>query len=123
QTIEMEAKLVIELATTKIYPAAISHLSNLASTAADLSKLNIKLEHTGAEAAASEANAMMEQVGALREALAQHDFDTIEAHLNHCAHTLCGLMLAVRTHADRLEGLVADELWPLPKYREMLFIK
>jgi len=29
----------------------------------------------------------------------------------------------VRLHADALECEVADELWPLPKYREMLFIK
>jgi glutamine synthetase len=29
----------------------------------------------------------------------------------------------VRDAADRLEKLVADDLWPLPKYSEMLFIK
>jgi glutamine synthetase len=29
----------------------------------------------------------------------------------------------VRAHADALETMVADEYWPLPKYREMLFIK
>ena len=32
-------------------------------------------------------------------------------------------MLAVREVADKLEGIVADELWPLPTYQEMLFIK
>ena len=32
-------------------------------------------------------------------------------------------MEAVRTHADTLERLVADDAWPLPKYREMLFIR
>ena len=30
-------------------------------------------------------------------------------------------MDAVRDAADELETLVADELWPLPKYRELLF--
>ena len=29
----------------------------------------------------------------------------------------------VRTVADKLETLVADDLWPLPKYSEMLFIR
>jgi glutamine synthetase len=29
----------------------------------------------------------------------------------------------VRAAADKLETLVADDLWPLPTYREMLFIK
>ena len=29
----------------------------------------------------------------------------------------------VRSAADKLEAIVADDLWPLPTYREMLFIK
>jgi glutamine synthetase len=29
----------------------------------------------------------------------------------------------IRDHADKLEALIDDELWPLPKYREMLFIR
>jgi glutamine synthetase len=32
-------------------------------------------------------------------------------------------MDAVRATADRLEGIVSDDLWPLPKYSEILFIK
>ena len=32
-------------------------------------------------------------------------------------------MGAVRVLADKLETVVADDLWPLPTYREMLFIK
>ena len=31
-------------------------------------------------------------------------------------------MTAVRTAADALEAMVADDLWPLPTYQEMLFI-
>ena len=37
--------------------------------------------------------------------------------------TVIGAMEDVRDVADRLEKLVADDLWPLPKYSEMLFIK
>ena len=33
------------------------------------------------------------------------------------------LMLSVRSAADSLEGLIADDLWPLPTYQEMLFIR
>jgi glutamine synthetase len=29
----------------------------------------------------------------------------------------------IRRHVDKLELLVDDELWPLPKYRELLFVK
>lgn len=32
------------------------------------------------------------------------------------------LPAAIRTAADTLEALVADDLWPLPNYEEMLFI-
>ena len=32
-------------------------------------------------------------------------------------------MIAVREIADTLEGLVADDMWPLPKYQEMLFVR
>jgi len=32
-------------------------------------------------------------------------------------------MDGVRAIADTLERIVADDLWPLPKYSEMLFIK
>ena len=32
-------------------------------------------------------------------------------------------MNAVRTAGDQLELLVADDLWPLPTYQEMLFVK
>jgi glutamine synthetase len=31
--------------------------------------------------------------------------------------------VSVRTAADKLERIVADDLWPLPKYSEILFIK
>ncbi len=29
----------------------------------------------------------------------------------------------IRYHADKLEGLADDKLWPLPKYRELLFLR
>jgi glutamine synthetase len=39
------------------------------------------------------------------------------------AETVAPLMAEIRKIADSLEGLVPDELWPLPKYREMLFLR
>jgi glutamine synthetase len=32
-------------------------------------------------------------------------------------------MLKVRAACDRLERMVPEDLWPLPRYREMLFIR
>jgi glutamine synthetase len=42
---------------------------------------------------------------------------------HHMRDTVVPAMTEVRTIADHLERLVADDLWPLPKYAEILFIK
>ena len=54
-----------------------------------------------------------------------------EVHASHDEMKACQrlgaevrpLMQELRAASDRLETLVDDELWPLPKYREMLFVK
>lgn len=122
-TIEMEAKLVIGMANTRIYPATVAYLDSLSSAATNLSKLNITISHNSIDEIVVETDAMMASVGKLKEALSVEEFASAEAHMNHCAKVLCPLMLEVRSHADALELVVSDELWPLPKYQEMLFIK
>ena len=37
--------------------------------------------------------------------------------------TVAPLMEDIRYHVDKLETIVDDEAWPLPKYRELLFIR
>ncbi len=115
-SIEVEAKLVSEMATTMIYPAAINYLSSIAST-------GIQLDYSPAAAVAETASAMMASVEKLNAALESEHFESTEAHMHFLASDVCNLMDQVRASADKLETLVADDLWPLPKYREMLFIK
>jgi len=122
-SIEVEAKLVVDMAKTQVYPAAIAYLSELSVTSASLSEMGVELDSSMAAKIASETNAMMVAVTKLTEALGQHEFDTVEAHLQFCANDILGLMNEIRSYADNLEAEVADELWPLPKYQEMLFIK
>jgi glutamine synthetase len=50
-----------------------------------------------------------------------HD-DMLE-HAKYMRDEVVPAMTAVRTAADRLEKVVSDDLWPLPKYAEILFIK
>jgi glutamine synthetase len=115
--------LVIGIANTRIYPATIEYLDSLSSAATNLSKLNITISHNSIDEIAAETDAMMAAVSKLKEALGIKEFSSTEAHMHHCAGTLCPLMLEVRSHADALELVVSDDLWPLPKYQEMLFIK
>ena len=121
--IEMEAKLTVEIATTTIYPAAVAYLSKLSAASAAVAGLKIKLDDSIAKTVASETNALLTAVGALKKALAEPDHGSIEAHMKFCADKLRALMGDVRAHADTLETVMADEDWPLPKYREMLFIR
>jgi glutamine synthetase len=66
---------------------------------------------------------MMLAVAKLSAASAKEDFANTEVHLQHMANEICGAMDKVRIHADALEGVVADDMWPLATYEEMLFIK
>ena len=66
---------------------------------------------------------MMATVHKLSAALQKDDFASTEDHMQFCASEIRSLMDEVRVHGDALELEVADELWPLPKYQEMLYIK
>ncbi len=122
-SIELEAKLVIDMAKTIIYPTAIAYLSELSMASSGMAEMGVELDSSVAKKVAAETNAMMTVVDKLIAAMAKHDFATIEEHMQFCANDIRGLMDEVRVHADLLETEVADELWPLPKYQEMLFIK
>ncbi len=122
-SIEVEAKLVIDMAKTLIYPTAMNYLSGLAKTGKRMAQLEIKLDNSTAKTVAAEINAMMSAVEKLSAAMEEDDFASTEEHMQFCAKDILGLMDEVRSHADALEVEVADELWPLPKYQEMLFIK
>ena len=44
-------------------------------------------------------------------------------HAKHYRDEVVPAMLEIRKVVDQLELIIADDLWPLPTYREMLFIK
>ncbi|MGB5773613.1 MAG: glutamine synthetase III [Sedimenticolaceae bacterium] len=122
-SIAVEAKLVIEMAKTIIYPAAMRYLAELADTDAAVGAMGITLDRSTAKTIAENANAMMAKVAELNAASVREDFDSTDEHMQFCAKTIRPLMDQVRVYADVLEAELADEQWPLPKYREMLFIK
>jgi len=60
---------------------------------------------------------------ALEKAQAHHGDGDAFGHAKHMREHVFPALNNLRTAADKLETLVADDLWPLPTYREMLFIK
>jgi len=122
KVIEMEATLVIDMAKTIIYPASVRYLSELCNSIAGLKEIGISLDDATTKKVASLTESMMETVSKLNSALA-HESKDITDHMQYSAKTLRPLMDKVREYADELEGEIADDLWALPKYQEMLFIK
>jgi glutamine synthetase len=123
KSIDVEAKLVINMAKTQIYPAAIAYLSQLSSTMQNLVALGVSLDKEGAKTVGDLTNGLMAAVTKLEAASKRHDFESTEAHMQHCAGTVRDLMNEVRGYADTIEAEIGDEFWPLPTYQEMLFIK
>jgi glutamine synthetase len=123
KSIEVEAKLVISMAKTMIYPAAIRYLSELSTSISKLKKIKIDLETETVEKVAKLVQSMLDMVSKLSSAMEKDDFATVEEHMQYFAQTIRPLMDKVREYADALEGEIADDLWPLPTYQEMLFIK
>ncbi len=123
QSIEVEAKLVVSMAKTIIYPPAVRYLAELSTAIASLKEIGIELEKESAEKVAALVKPMMDTVSKLSAAMGKHDFATTEDHMQYMAQTIRPLMDKVREYADGLEGEVADDFWPLPTYQEMLFVK
>jgi glutamine synthetase len=113
--LNIEAETAASIARTMLLPAAARHLAMLLD--AQLSEL------------ASETSELIDQfTGAIKKLetanLAEnqpHD-DTLE-HAVYMRDQVIPAMESVRSVADRLERVVADDLWPLPPYAAILFIK
>ena len=58
----------------------------------------------------------------MKAALSNHSASSALDEATHAQKELLPAMEAVRAAADALEGVVADDLWPLPTYQEMLYI-
>ena len=126
KTINIESQLTIQIATRMILPAALRYQALVAQAVANL-------KATGAivpRAQAALLSELVEAIDDLQEATDRLTAATDEAsegdslaHAKHSRDAIIPAMNAVRAAGDKLEGIVAADLWPLPTYQEMLFIK
>ena len=122
-SIEVEAKLVCDMAKTLIYPAALRHASESAAAIGNLKEIGIEVDKAPVEKVASLAKSLLDGANELESAIEKEDFGSVEDHMQFFAGNVRSMMNSVREAADTLEAEVADDLWPLPTYEEMLFIK
>jgi glutamine synthetase len=113
--LNIEAETAASIARTLLLPAAARHLAVLND--AELGELAGET----AELIASFADAIKSLEAANLAENQPHD--DLLAHAAYMHDVVIPAMAAVREAADKLEKVVADDLWPLPKYSEILFIK
>ena len=119
QHIQTEADLVVKIATTIILPAAIRYQGELASTAASLKAAGVEPRISILQNITDKLRDLQKNTIALEKLLTTDTFESIEAEARYKTDKILPAMLAVREVADALEGVVADDLWPLPSYQEI----
>jgi glutamine synthetase len=121
-TIGVEAKLALELGSTVILPAAVRYQTELAQNAAALKAAGVEPDLTLLHMVSAPLAELTGALATLKEALSDHSADSALDEATHAQGVLLPAMDAVRAAADTLEAVVADDLWPLPTYQEMLYI-
>jgi glutamine synthetase len=113
--LNIEAEVAASIALTMLVPAAARYLALLVS--AQLPDLASEVE--GLVAKLVDAIRALESVN-----LAENQPNgQLLKHAEYMRDETLPAMGSVRETADQLEKIVADDLWPLPKYSEILFIK
>ena len=120
--VAVEAKLTAKIAKTMIFPAAIRYQSELATTCANLKSVGYTFDTNTLDRVTELVRCLQDSTAELDVALT-HEGDSVHEEAEHALKKLIPAMNAVRDYADTLENVVADDLWPLPSYQEMLFIK
>jgi glutamine synthetase len=120
--VAVEAKAVLSIASTAILPAAIRYQTEMATNLAALKAVGVAIDAAPLEEISSLLGELRSGIAALTVGLAHEGAHDPLAEATHARDVLLPAMVAVRTAADTLEGTVADDLWPLPTYQEMLYI-
>jgi glutamine synthetase len=124
KTLNVEAQLMVLMANRYIVPAALEYQRRVAESvravkaAGGTSREGKKL--------LDKLTKLIDQFRAKTEALAaacDHISTSTEKHAKYTRDTVVPAMTALRELGDQIELLMPHELWPLPTYREMLFIK
>ena len=113
--IRIEGSVALEIARSMVRPVVADEFSKLATALAVADKDGFKVGRKGLKALALKLGAGLDDLHVKCERLDK-------ALAKGCHQTQLAAMAALRHTVDALEYLVDDSRWPLPKYREMLFI-
>ncbi|OGR90113.1 MAG: glutamine synthetase [Elusimicrobia bacterium RIFCSPHIGHO2_02_FULL_57_9] len=126
--IDIEAKLMAEMVYNQFIPAAVEYQNQLIKSIRGLKELlpndgSLRAQTELLKEVSGHVEAAQRGVDVLRKALdaAEKTDDAKEKAMAYC-HKVKPSFDPIRQAVDALEGLVPDNTWPMPKYREMLFL-
>ena len=117
--LRIEARAASAIAHTQIIPATVHYAGRLG----DALRYLPKTEHDELKTLSKELTAFRKTLKALDAELTRAPVEDPVREAKLMRDKIIPQLEALRTHADRLEQQLDDALWPLPKYREMLFIR
>jgi len=120
----IEAETMVSIARGQILPAALRHQHRMAEAAGATKAAGVDCDDTVAalRSFVDLVTKLRNATAAVEQASAQHDADPMK-HAGQISRVLKPAMTELRAVVDALEGLVAADLWPLPTYRDLLFLK
>jgi len=121
-SIAVEAKITLEMGTTMVLPAAIRYQTELAGNAVALKAAGIDTDISTLKSISATVNELSAAIAVLKAALNADMGHDLMDEATFARDVLLPAMSQTRAAADTLEGVVADDLWPLPTYQEMLHI-
>lgn len=127
-TLNVEARLTHEIAKTTIYPAAVRYQNELACAAVNCKAAGVVFDASLLNKLSELITSLNQSVASLEQLIEEgehggHSVSNPQKAAERCSKKVKPAMEAVRGVVDELEGIVADDHWPLPTYQEMLFIK
>lgn len=129
-SLEIEAGTFCDLVETRVLPAAIAYQQQLLNVVKEFKALKSFVSDTGLDYEKDLLERVSSHIANLyigcqtvRNTVSKaEDMDDLPKKAKFFADHVVDLLASVRESADALEGVVPDDLWPLPKYSEMLFV-
>ena len=120
----IEAETMVSMARNQILPAALQHQQSVAEAVAATKAAGVECDDTVAalRSFVGLVTRLRNTTNAVEKAAAHHDADPIK-HAAQISRELKPAMADLRETVDALENIVAADLWPLPTYRDLLFLK
>ena len=120
----IEAETMVAMARTQILPAALEHQQHVAESVAatEAAGVTTAVIKKGLKAFAGLVEEFSEAIDALDAVAGQHDEDPM-THAKHIKEQVRPAMAELRRLGDAIQLQVAGDLWPMPTYPELLFLK